>query len=334
MSLNVLNEYSHLDHLALHRIVGTTLAPVPPVGPREDVSMTALSHRHHEVPQGLLKHFCREDGESLWMRFKDTRDVKSVGVKGAFFRNDGNTRTDYRGQGDGTFEQVKSDRDEKILADFDGRASTAVREVIDFARLWRDGCADAPRLSPETVGLCMRIIVAQARRTRESQDRVGLGDDRSELYLDLFYKRAEELGQQLPSKENLLKDPDVIGVVDVLSQNQRATMASGSHPILADKEEAFLAPLGLHIAVIDPTTAEFVVGSHGTTIVKTTGGRNTWLPLAPDVAISFSDRPGDIAIGIYESEFVEYHNRAALAASARVAGRSERTIRELLATLD
>ena len=38
-------------------------------------------------------------------------------------------------------------------------------------------------------------------------------------------------------------------------------------------------------------------------------------------------------MGIYESEFVEYHNRSALAASARVAGRSERTIRELLATL-
>ena len=296
--------------------------------------MTTQSHRHHEVPQWLLKHFCWEDGEPLWMGFKDTRDVKSVSVKDAFLRSDGNTRTDYRGQGDGTFEQVKSDRDEKILTDFDGRASRAARDVIDYARQWRDAGPVAPRFSPETVAACKQLIVAQARRTRESQDRVGLGDDRSELYLALFYKRAEELGQQLPPEEDLLNDPDVIRVLDVLSQNQRATMASGNHPILADKEESFLAPLGLHIAVVDPMIAEFVVGSHGTTIMETTTGRNTWLPLAHDVAISFSDRPGDIAIGIYESEFVEYHNRAALAASARVAGRSERTIRELLARLD
>ena len=295
--------------------------------------MTTRSKRHHEVPIWLLTHFCLDNGATLWMGFKDTRDVSSVRVNDAFVRKNGNTRTDYRSQGNGTFEQVKSDPDEKILSNFDGQASHAARELIDYSRQYRDAGPFAPHFAPETVRICMRLIVAQARRTRESQDRVGLGDDRSKLYLDLYYQRAEELGQQLHSKEDLLKASEVIGVFDVLSQNQRATMASGNHPILAEKEAAFLAPLGLHVAVVDPTTAEFVVGSHGTTFVGTTGGKNTWLPLAPDVAISFSDRPGEIAMGIYESEFVEYHNRSALAASARVAGRSERTIRELLPTL-
>ena len=189
----------------------------------------------------------------------------------------------------------------------------------------------APRLSPETVEVCKRLIVVQARRTRESQDRVGLGEDKYELYLDLYFERAEEVGQRLPPREVLLEDPNVTAVFDAISQNTRAGMASGNHPILADKEEEFLAPLGLHVAVVDPTTTEFVIGSHGITITQE---RNTWLPLAPDVAISFSDRPGTIGIGMSANEFVEHHNSAALFISARVAGRCEETIAELLATLD
>ena len=96
--------------------------------------MTARSKRHHEVPIWLLSHFCMDNGETLWMGFKDTRDVKPVTVNRAFRRTDANTRTGYESRGDGAFERVKSDRDERILADFDNRASRAARNVIDFAR--------------------------------------------------------------------------------------------------------------------------------------------------------------------------------------------------------
>ena len=296
--------------------------------------MAERSHGHHEVPQWLLKHFCRSDDEKLWIGFKDTRRVSLVSVVKAFRRNDANTRTDYHRQKDGTFELLKSDQDEKLLADFDSRASSAVHDLINAARRQRDAGVDALSISPESVETCKQTIVVQARRTRESQDRVGFGNDHSELYLSLFSKRAEELGHRLPPRDDLLSDARVVKLIDELSQNLRATFASGNHQILADNEEAFLAPLGLHVAVIDPATAEFVVGSHGITIVETTRGRNTWLPISPDVAISFSDRPGEISIGIYGDEFVEHHNRAALATSERVAGRSKQTIREVLASLD
>ena len=296
--------------------------------------MTARSEKHHEVPKWLLKHFCWDHGEMLWMGFKDTREIRPVSRRSAFRRKNANTRTDYQSRGDGTFQQVKSDPDETILANFDDQASRAARELIDFSRQWRDAGPVAPRLSSEKVEVCKRTIVAQARRTRESQNRVGLSEDKYELYLDLYLKRAEEVGQQLPSREGLLQIPGVTAVFDVISQNTRANMASGNHPILADKEEEFLAPAGLHVAVLDPTTAEFVIGSHGITIVETTQGLTSWLPLAPDIAISLSSRPGEIGIGIYADEFVGYHNRAALSVSARVAGRSEGTIQELLATLD
>ena len=288
--------------------------------------MTARSHRHHENPQWLLRHFCPRDDEQLWVGFKDTRDVKLVSIKGAFMRNDANTRIDYQDQ-----ERVKSDPDEKILADFDGRASRAASDLIDFARRWRGGLVDDSSLAPETAETCKQIIVAQARRTRESQNRIGFGDDGPELYLKLYRKRAAELGQQLPADESLLADPHVAMLFSDLSQNLRATFASGHHPVLTDKERRLLAPLGLHVATIDPATGEFVIGSHGITIVETAGGQNTWLPLAPDVAISFSGRPG--GIGICKDDFVESHNRAALSISAQVAGQSEKTISELLATL-
>ena len=267
----------------------------------------------------------------LWIGFKDTLQVKLVNVRGAFVRRNANTRTSYQSRQDGTIQQVKSDLDERILEKFDGQASRAARELIAFARQWRDTGPVAPGLSPETMEVCKQLIVAQARRTRESQDRVGLCEDKYDLYLDLYFRRAEEVGQQLPPREVLLDGPRVTAVFDAISQNTRASMASGNHTILADKKEEFVAPLGLHVAVIDPTITEFVIGSHGITIVQE---RNTWLPLAPEVAISFSDRPGSIGIGICANEFVEHHNRAALSISERVAGRSEEAVAELLATLD
>ena len=295
--------------------------------------MTQRSHRHHEIPRWLLKQFCWDCGATLWMGFKGSRLVKPVTINRAFYRNNANTRTDYQSRNDGTFYQMKSDPDEQILEKFDGQASIAARALIDFSRWWRASGPVAPRPSWDTVKFCQRIIVAQARRTRESQDRVGLGEDQSELYLDLYIQRAEQLGLGQFSREDLIEGSRATGVFDVLSQNLRANMASGNDPILAGKEEEFLSPLGLHVAVIDPMTAEFVIGSHGVTIVETTQGPAAWLPLAPDVAISLSDRPGEMGIGISSDEFVEQHNFAALSGSARVAGRSEGTIKALLGIL-
>ena len=291
--------------------------------------MTARSVSHHENPIWLLKHFSSDCDGMLWMGFKTTREVKSLNVKVAFTRNDANTRIDYQRREVGTFQQVKSDPDEKILAEFDGQAATAVGELLALARRRRDTSPVAPILSPETEEMCKRLIVAQARRTRESQDRSGLFGDNYDLYLDMLLKNAEEGGQQLTSRDAILEDPCVIARFDDITQNRRANFASGNHPILASKEEAFLAPLALSIAVIDPATAEFVIGSHGITITQQP---TAWLPVSPDVAISLSARPGSIRM--FGSEFVEEHNRAALSASERIAGQSKEVITKLLATLD
>ena len=48
--------------------------------------MMARSERHHEVPIWLSKHFCWDCDERLWMGFKETREVRLVGVRDAFVK--------------------------------------------------------------------------------------------------------------------------------------------------------------------------------------------------------------------------------------------------------
>ena len=126
----------------------------------------------------------------------------------------------------------------------------------------------------------------------------------------------------------------MIEIFDVISHNTRAKFASGDHPILVNKEKNFLVSQGLQVAVLAQTTPKFVIGSHGTTIVGATDEKHAWLPLSPDIAISLSGRPRDISVGIYTPEFVEYHNRAVLSGSARIAGWSKEQVQELLALLN
>ena len=294
--------------------------------------MKARSERHHEIPVWLLNHFTPDKGKRLWMGTKEANEIRQVGVKDAFVRKNANTRTDLQRRTDGTVQRIKSDPDERILAKFDSWASHAARALIDFSRRHRAGVLIPSALSlADQVEICKQIIIAQARRTRESQTRAGLAEDRSELYLKLYRKHAEHVGQPVPTDQELLEADRITGVFDILAQNTRANFASGDHQILTSKEEDFLAPLGLLVAVIDLTTAEFVIGSHGITIVDTGHGPSSWLPIAPDVAISLCDKAGHISINVYPQEFVENHNRAALSASAHVAGHSKRTIQWLLA---
>ena len=165
--------------------------------------MTVRSKGHHEIPIWLLKNFCWDEGKTLWMGFKGTRDVKAVVVKDAFRRNDANSRIDYQSRGCGKPRRKKADLDEKILGYFDDKAAPVARRLIEFSREWRDSGSDALLLSQDDMEICKSIIVTQARRTRESQDRTFLGKDNSELFLNVSLRLAEQLKQPLPSRQEL-----------------------------------------------------------------------------------------------------------------------------------
>ena len=297
--------------------------------------MKAQSEHHHEVPVWTLNNFSPDEGEKkrVWVGTKSNREIKLIGVRNTFVRNKANTTISFESRGDGTFQRIRSDQHEVTLREFDNVASVTARALVNSSRRFRDGDRRTPFLSPEQVELCKRMITVQARRPRESQDRAGLGADGSKLYLELYQRRAEELGQGPFTDEELLEVGRASGVFDVLSQNTRAGFASGDHPILVRKENEFLALFGLLIAVIDPTAEDFVIGSHGITNVDSIEGSASWLPIAPDVAISLAGNYANTYIDVYSQEFVEKHNLAVLSGSARIAGRSKATIERLLATL-
>ena len=155
--------------------------------------MTPRSERHHQVPIWLLRHFSWKNRGSklLWVGSKDTREIRQSSVNKTFFRNNANTRTDFQSQEDGNFQPIKSDLGEKILAEFDSLAAPAARRLIGYSRIRRDGGPVAPQLSAMDLEICKQTIVVQARRSWESQNRAGMSQDKSELYLDLYFKSAE-----------------------------------------------------------------------------------------------------------------------------------------------
>ena len=297
--------------------------------------MKAQSEHHHEVPVWTLNNFSPDEGKKkrVWVSTKSNREIKLIGVRDTFVRKKANTTISFESRGDSTFQLIQSDQHEVTLREFDNVASVTARALVNSSRRFRDSDRRTPFLSPEQMDLCKRMITVQSRRPRESQNRAGLGDNRSELYLELYQKCAEELGQGPFTDQGLLEAGRASGVFDVHSQNTRAGFASGKHPILVRKEKEFLAPLGLLIAVIDPTAGDFVIGSHGITNIDSIEGSASWLPLAPDVAISLAANYADTYIDVYPQAFVEKHNLAVLSGSARIAGRSKATIERLLATL-
>ena len=154
---------------------------------------------------------------------------------------------------------------------------------------------------------------------------------------DTFFEVINSLAAgddlKVPDRELLLENDEFRSYVREVRQKTLARFASGDHSILQEKEDTFLRDLGLQIALAPPESPGFVIGSHGVTIVGAPSRGHTWLPLAPDVAISFWPSRGLLA-AICTDSFVEEHNRAALVMSNSVAGNSKKTIEELLATLD
>ena len=117
----------------------------------------------------------------LWLGAKDTRKIWHSSVEQTFFRNDANSRTDYESMEQGGPLRVKSDPDERILALFDSLAAPTARMLVEFSGEWRDEGPSTQQLAPMELELCNWIVVVQARRAWESQNRAGLGSSLSLL---------------------------------------------------------------------------------------------------------------------------------------------------------
>ena len=290
--------------------------------------MATRSKRHHYIPRWLLREFC--DCKQLWVGFTGSGKVKHLSPSNAFVRSDGYTRTDYSDSGDGEYKAIRSDPDEQKLADLDARTSKAARELRTWARRLRRSGDSTARLADEVVDTNKQLLVVQASRTRASQDRVGLLTSHADTFFDVMYQLAAEQHHPLPERQQLQSDPDIQSIISVLQQNMRANFAAVNHPILEEKALEFIRARGLQVATIASGGAEFVIGSHGLTIIERPTGQHAWLPLAPDVAISLSPEPGSYGFGICRDSFVELHNKSALAMSDMIAGKSRAVVEQLL----
>lgn len=295
--------------------------------------MTQRSKKHHQVPKWILKNFCIKGSDRLWVGFCASGKVMRQRVDEVFYRKNANTRTDYIPDGKGEFRPVKSDQDEQILADFDGRTSMAAKRLLQWARQYRK-TGEAPPHPPQddVVNLCKTLIVTQARRTHESQDRISLTEGYEDIWWDSVYKRAEDVGFELVPREELTREPRMQALVSNMIQNERANFASGDHPILKDKENTYLSAAGLGVGVIVGSDPGLMIGSQGITNLRESGREIAYLPLAPDVVICLTPRPHSLTSWTCDASFVKQHNKAASMMSRSIAGNSKQAIERLLQT--
>ena len=298
---------------------------------KRTVPLPTRSRKHHEIPRWILRSFCT-DG-LLWVGFKLTRRVLQQRPGEVFFLDNGYTITSHSKRSDGTTETVISDEHEEILSRFDDQTSSAALKLIEWARVQLSGRKRHEPLSERAIDQCKRLIIGQARRTKESQERGGVVSDFEDTFFEVLYGLAEAVDFKFPARRPFAANAEVQAKILESKQKTRARFASGDHSILQEKEDAFLRDLGLQVAMAPPSSPGFVIGSHGVTIVGAPRHEHTWLPLAPDVAISFLPSGGLLA-AICTDSFVEEHNKAALVMSNSIAGNSKRPIEELLATLD
>lgn len=78
-------------------------------------------------------------------------------------------------------------------------------------------------------------------------------------------------------------------MVKNIPQNCRATFAGGRHSIGLRREAELPTQQGLRIAIISPSLSDFVIANHGLTSGRTIGRQDSWLPIAPEVAVAHSD---------------------------------------------
>ena len=289
--------------------------------------MTQRSKKHHQVPKWILKNFCIKGSDRLWVGFCASGKVMRQRVDEVFYRKNANTRTDYIPDGKGEFRPVKSDQDEQILADFDGRTSMAAKRLLQWARQYRK-TGEAPPHPPQddVVNLCKTLIVTQARRTHESQDRINLTEGYEDIWWDSVYKRAEDVGFELVPREELTREPRMQALVSNMIQNERANFASGNHSILKKKENDYLGTIGLGVGVIVGSDSGLVIGSQGITTLKESSGEQTYLPLAPDVVVYPTSNPEYCTLATFRDSFVKQHNKAASMMSRSIAGNSKQAI--------
>ncbi len=278
---------------------------------------------HHYIPQMLLRNFCDDEGV-LWVGDKVRGKCYRTTPKNVFAERNLYSHHDYS-RGTDSYEY------EQVLSRIESNAKSAISNVIDQARAGLN-----PRLNLAMDRRLKEFVIAMARRTPESQDRVFSEADRS--FEEVFDTVAKDLlrsaGYDVPEQDWFDLDPGISKIKRTMKANQSANFAAGAHHILEDDTKRFSRETGWGLALIELPKRSFVIGSHGLTVMQdgaSSGGN--WLPVAHDVAIqvtAFPDRGFKFRLNRERESIIRSINRATAAHSDIIAGRSEALVRSLM----
>ena len=292
--------------------------------------------RDHYIPEMLIKSFSDESGR-VWVA--DEKKIFSTTPKNVFVKGHLYTRSIFgNSPRDADLEDFlnsieKSYEYEERLSDVESRAAPAVQQIIDQVRLEK-----CPQLSIELRDAWKRFLIAIARRTPESQDRVaGLT-----LHVDAFYEASKRVANSdahpLPDRETLYQDDRILGLKNMVMTNVNSKFAVGDDPHIENETKKFSRETGMSFVVIRIPKRSFVIGSHGLTMVdrKLAGNLTaiSWLPIAHDIAVGATAFPDRELLSFLDSNnggerVISVMNRATASMSKIIVGQSEALVHSL-----
>ena len=292
--------------------------------------------QHHYIPVMLLKNFCNDNGR-IWV--SNGEKIYQTIPKKEFRKRNLYAKWDFGHPQEGIepdefISSIKRTNEyESILSDIEGKAAPAVEQFIERARL-----GACPQLPITLRNTWKRFVLALARRTPESQDRVSSAKSPTDVFYEAFAHVATKDSYPLPAKETFYQDDRVLELQKMVMSNTNAGYAAGDNPILEEEGKKFCLETGLGVAIIRIPDKSFVIGSHGLAIVKPGYNKDpaagSWVPISHDVAVSvtpFADRefliPLDRSSG--GSRIISMINRASAKGSKVIAGRYEPLVRSL-----
>ena len=310
--------------------------PYPNGTQKKQPIMTNRSISHHFVAKFILNGF-KDDQGYLWIGDKLVKRAYSRQHTFDFARDYLNSSYDLSqlvaADGESFHERVeqlrpnRSDRYEKCLEKVDTRAAWPIRDIIEMARDNR-----RPHLPPERKKRVIEFLLAQERRTPESQQQLFSAIGADDVVDDVIEKTFRKGGHDIP-RHLYDHSPFLTEFKQVLEENRMANFSAGDHPILQQKTAAFLqGDWGIAALVIRGRRRSFVIGSRGLTLVASGPLRGTWLPVAPDVAIALtSSRPEGVLLFVdhKQDRLIKAFNESTAFQSRVIAGRSKELVESL-----
>lgn len=262
------------------------------------------AQRNHYISEFVLRSFS-DGNDRIWCTFTDGNwgEPRLIKCRNVFVKKDLYTVREESGM---------TDRNERILAKKEERWARVLKRI--------------------------KALLSQGRESKITK-----GDvlDALEYYLYAGLRTPEHLRWAMYSGEH--KPRDVIDKVfkgspaeadyAVLENNMRATFGSGQADILQKRIAELNHTLGLGIYKVKSAAGSFIIGSYGAVEIKMNTWEQEWsfVPVAPDVALFCTDKPGRPVVRFLDGkeghEMLRMMNIATWNSSRQVAGVSTNVLK-------